>query len=272
MPSDREHPAFPVALRQFRRERRLSQAEVAVRAHMSPASVRAYESGGRHPKEQSVHALAIALGLPAEKTGKLLSAAGYALAGDPTYEFRFKGASLEELREDVQRRRWPAFVTNQGFEVVAMNDALPKLLAVTSDRYNDPSSRNLMAGMSDASLADRLENWEEVATFMIGLAKGDPRRYRDDEPALPWLEAPFANFLGGAPARIYQFTQLWESAPPIEHGLRHVYAVRWRAGPGQVLSFKGIMLVSDLLTELHFNEWIPDDARTWRWLDEISPP
>jgi transcriptional regulator with XRE-family HTH domain len=259
--------AWSSALRTLRRERRLTQAELAMRAGVSTPAVRAYESGARRPSRDALEALARALGLPGEETERLLLAGGYAPETDGSVE-RFGPYTLDEIRAELSARPWPAYVSNQAYDLVEANTAWQEAIGVDLAReFLGFGERNLIVSLSQTAWADRIENWDALVTFLIGLAKGDPRRREDDDRPLPWLEVPFRRFLEGDAAYIRRFFDLWESAPPISQRLRQTYEMVWRAADGTRLRFLGTLAVAEAATELHWNDWTPLDRATWEWFE-----
>ena len=257
-----------LALRTARRERRLTQQELAVRAGLSTAAVRSYERGTRRPTAASLEMLTRALGLPGEETSKLLLLAGYARPGVELAGGRFGPYSAGELQSEVNSRPWPSYISNQAYDVVHANAAFERATGVNlASQFTGFGERNLLVALSEPAWADRVENWDALVTFLIGLAKGDTRRKEDDDRPLPWLEVPFKRFLDGDPARIRRFFDLWESAPPIAHRLRQQYEMAWRAADGAHLRFLCTLALAEPDTELHWNEWVPVDRTTWEWFE-----
>jgi transcriptional regulator with XRE-family HTH domain len=215
------------ALRTLRRERHLTQAALAIRAGVSAPAIRAYENGARRPSRRALEAIGRALGLPGEETARLLVAGGYApVAAAADAGDQFGHYALDEIRADLRARPWPAYVSNQAYDLVEANAAWQQAIGVDLAReFLGFGERNLIVSLSQPSWADRIDNWDAVVSFLIGLAKGDPRRREDDDRPLPWLEVPFKRFLEGDAAYIRRFFDLWDSAPPIPHRLRQTYEI-----------------------------------------------
>jgi transcriptional regulator with XRE-family HTH domain len=253
-------------LRRARTDRRISQAELARRSGVSLAAVRAYEGGSRHPSRAALAALIDVLGLPVEDAHRMIADAGYAFDANALAGGRFPSPTTEQLQRDLDGRAWPAFITNQSFDVVQQNDAIADLLGVDADReLLDFGDRNLLAALSDRRFAERVCNWDEVATFAIGLAKGDPRWTGGHiDPVSPWLRHALERFLQGDPHYIGRFQRMWEDAPPIVTALRWSWRLEWRDDDGQVLSFACTHSIVDLWVDLYWDEWIPDNEAAWR--------
>jgi transcriptional regulator with XRE-family HTH domain len=251
------------ALRGARVGLRLSRAALAARTGVSVAAIRAYESGARRPSRRALEALIVALGLPAEHSTPILAGAGYVV--DHTSLSRLRPLSRDELQAELDERTWPVFVVNQAFELVQVNSAFEAVFGRRlADRPLD--ERNLLAGMSDEEFAARVRNWDEVVTFMMGLVKGDPRLDGGFDSPLAWIGPVLDRFSAGNPGRIRRFVELWDAAEPVRSSMRYSYQIEWAAPDGTPLSFRGIAMLVDITHELDWNEWLPDDVVTWRWL------
>ncbi len=211
------------------------------------------------------------LGVPRQDANRILAAAGYAADWSTLFEGRYV-SDIEFARSQLERCPWPAFLTDQAINVVATNRLSETIFDVElTTEYMNPGDRNLLARVSDPQFARCLENYDEVVSFMIGLAKGDPRSQQNPEQPAPWLEEPMATFLRGDPSLITRVMALWETAEPIPHRTRHQFDVRWLYRGQTPMRFQGVLTIADLWNELSWNDWIPADAETWRILRDITP-
>lgn len=259
------------AIRLWRERRGLTQSELARRSGVSLVSIKAYERGKRHPAEASLTSIISALGIPRDEANLILGGAGYAIDWRAVLQDRFTPLTLDDLRDEAALYPWPAFVTNQAFDVIVTNRALEAIFDVDLEReYLGFGERNLLGGITHDEFAARLANWDDVVAFMCGLAKADPRWRADDlaRPA-PWLEGPIQRFLAGNPARIKRFMQIWETAQPVPHRIRQRFTIHWLYAGHTLMRFDGRLVIADIWNELHWNEWIPADGQTWRLLDEL---
>lgn len=258
------------SLREWRRRRDLTQENLATRSGVSRSAVRAYESGARKPSREALTNLVRSLGMPRQEANLIFASAGYTIDWSTLLNGRYV------FDEDVAKRQleqcpWPAFLTDQAINVVATNPLLELIFDVDlSTQYLGPADRNLLGGASDPQLARHLENYDEVVSFMIGLAKGDPRVQQNMERPSPWLEEPMARFLKGDPQLITRVMGLWESAEPIPHRTRHQFEVRWLYKGQTPMRFMGVLSTADVWNELSWNDWIPADTETWETLRSIS--
>lgn len=112
-------------LKQWRRQRGLSQLELAVRADVSQRHVSFIESGRSRPRENVVHKVAEALDVPLRDRNILLEAAGLApiypevqLSDEAAAPFRNAISLMLESHEP-----YPAYVVNHWWELIDANAA-----------------------------------------------------------------------------------------------------------------------------------------------------
>jgi len=259
-------------LRDWRRRESLTQAQVAAKSGLSLAAIRAYESGARHPSSAALQSLVDAIGIPREEANRMLAAAGYAVDMYSVYNWGLEPATLESLKAEADSLPWPAHITNQSFDVVHANRAFQRIMEIDLDyQYTQHGARNLIANIVDPWFASRMANWDEMITLMAGLAKADPRWQADgtEHPA-PWLQGPVQRLLEGDPALVRRFFELWAVAPPVPHRLRQRFSLDWLYRKERLMRFTGVLALANIHDELHWNEWAPADADTWRLLEEMA--
>jgi len=244
----------------------LTREELARLTRLSTSAIRAYESGARHPSAKALNTIIEALGLPGERANELRRAAGFPY--DERALTRLVSPTRGELIAELDQHPWPTFVTNQSYEVILSNHLFNTIMDVAPGAY-PRSQRSLLANISDAAFAGRLRNWDEVVTFMIGLAKGDPRWGSDLERPLSWIAPSLDRLTDGSPQLVARLVRLWDAAPALKPALRFTYPVEWTAPDGEHLSFLGITMLADVWDELHWNEWVPANARTWSWFEAL---
>jgi len=269
MTSDEGLLDWRAALRAQRERRKLSRDEVARRSGLSLGAIKAYESGARHPSLASMNALIDAIGIAREEANPIRAAAGFAVDLESLLRERYI-FDQANLREEIDAYPWPAFITNMAFDIVAANLAFERLWRVDlSQPATKVGERSFLARASEANLASRIVNYDEVLTFMIGLAKGDPRFAQNPERPAPWLRDAFATLFEGDPAYITRLMGLWESAPALPHRMRHLYSVVWNYVGGGVITFVGDLSIADIWNELSWNQWVPADVESWRLMKEV---
>jgi len=259
------------ALRNWRKQQGLTQAQLAERSGLSLPTIRSYEYGQRLPTHANLLSVIAALGIPREEANPILMGAGYAVDWQGVLHQDYVPFTLGELQAEAEALPWPAFVTNQGFDVLYANQ--PAQLVVGVDMVRDRpgfGERNILSSITEEDFASRVENWDEVVTVMCGLAKGDREWASGDlaHPA-PWLRGPLERLLRGNPARVQRLAALWQSAPATPNRIRHSYKLRWRHAGG-VMAFRGRLVLADIFNGIHWNEWVPADSATWEILRETG--
>ena len=250
-------------LREYRRQLRLSQPEVARRSGLSLSAVKAYESGDRRPSRDALTAIIDALGMTAEQANPVLAGAGYAGNWRAIYHEAYGPRSIEWFAEEVERCSWPLFVVNEAADLIAANRAFRILVGVPlAARLPDPKKWNFIVTASDPRYANQLESWDEAMRFMIGLAKGDMGRSINPERPAPHNAAAYQRFLQGDPAYVTRMLGLWESTEPVPHTTRMIHPVRWRHTSGQLMSFTSTVTVADVWQAFFWVDWVPEDAET----------
>ena len=127
--------AFGRYMKQWRRQRGLSQLELAVRADVSQRHVSFIETGRSRPREDVVRKVAEALEVPLRERNILLEAAGLA----PGYpEVLLSDGAATPFRNAVQKmleshEPYPAYVINRWWELIDANAAGRRMLPLTGD-------------------------------------------------------------------------------------------------------------------------------------------
>jgi hypothetical protein len=239
---------------------------------MSLSAVKAYEAGTRHPSQAALDAIIGALGLPREDANPIRAGAGYAIDWQSLFQQRYI-FDRTDLREEMEAYAWPVFITNMAYELVEANRAFERLWRVDlSEDATKPGERNFLARASEAGLASRIANYDEVLTFMIGLAKGDPRFAQNPERPAPWLRDAFTTLLQGDAAYITRLMKLWEAAPALPHRVRHQYRVVWKHDARRQIRFLCEVSIADVWDELSWNQWVPGDGESWALMEEVCAP
>lgn len=252
-------------LRAQRRARGISQPELARRADLSLSAVKAYERGERHPSREALASIIDAVGMPVEEANRLYAGAGYAIDMRRILNEKYAPRPSQWFDDEVDRYRWPVFVTNQASDILNANRSFRDLIGIARHERLPSPKWNFIARASDAEFLRKQENWDEMAQFMIGLGKAEQRWEVNAERPSPWTSDAYRRFLEGDPALVMRLLRLWESAEPIDLTTRMSYPVRWREN-GTLLSFTAMMHMADLWQDLTWHDWIPLDAATWQAL------
>jgi len=263
-------------LREARRDLGLSQGELGQRLSLSAETIRAYESGRRHPSRPHLESIVDALGLSPLAGNAILTGAGYAARALLFPESQFPGYyfQAEELQSYIDQRPWPDFVLNQPLELMAANQAAQALWQIELQRELSTRSRaqlNMLSVASDHHFADRVTNWPEVIAVIIAVFKGQPRLPESslDEPSAYFGEV-LAEFARGDPAFLPALATLWEQVPARDAKVNWTYPVTWCDPEFGEMRFMAQVSTANGIDGFAFNSWIPIDAETWMVLERVT--
>ena len=153
-------PAFGRYMKQWRRQRGLSQLDLAVRADVSQRHVSFIETGRSRPREDVVHKVAEALEVPLRDRNILLEAAGLApsypevpLSDGAAAPFR---AAIRQMLESHEP--YPAYVINRWWDLIDANAAGRRLFPQTGE-----GPFNFVDGfLGPGPMRDMIENFSAV--------------------------------------------------------------------------------------------------------------
>lgn len=243
--------SFGAELRRWRERRRVSQLELALRAHTTQRHLSFIESARSVPSRGMVIRLTESLGLPLRERNRLLLHAGYA----PAYpESALSDQDLHPVREALQailtgHQPYPAMIVNRAGELLLANracglffdDLPPHLLAA-------PVNTRRVA-LHPEGLAPRIVNFDAWAPHVTQGLQRELRRNPD--PRLEALLDELERYIAPAPGPAsYGFAVPLELSTP--HGLlRLITTLTTFAAPTDVL-----------LSELRMEAFLPADDAT----------
>lgn len=173
-PPPRPGGSVGALLREWRKARRLSQFDLALRMDVSARHVSRVESGRAQPSRQMVTRLADALEMPLRERNGLLSAAGYAREYPET---GLDDPGLAAMRRAVDfmmahHEPFPAFVLNRRWDILQATQGAMRV----GQYLGGGRHANMQLQFFDpGDLRAAVVNWEEVA--------GDLIRHLHDEVA-----------------------------------------------------------------------------------------
>ncbi|MCG8520447.1 MAG: helix-turn-helix domain-containing protein [Pseudomonadales bacterium] len=175
-----EHSAFGFLLRRWRRQRGMSQLDLALATGVSGRHLSFVETGRSRPKRALVLTLAEALDIPLRERNELLLAAGLPAA---YFEFDYDSAELSVYRSAIaelieNHLPYPALVLNRWGDVV---DANRTAFAMFPELVAEQPVNLYQAYLSSDHWKAVIENWSEVAWAAYGHLQGDAARYCGDE-------------------------------------------------------------------------------------------
>jgi transcriptional regulator with XRE-family HTH domain len=243
---------FALELRCWRRRRRWSQLELALRAGTTQRHLSFIEQGRSRPGRAMVLRLAESLALSLRERNGLLLTAGYA----PVFtETRLDDPGLQPVREAIDRildghLPFPAVVTRPYGELVAANDALAVLTEGAAEELVRPPVNVLRLALHPDGLGGRVENLAEWGRHIIESLRRQAMHSPDDR-----LDAFIAELERYVPA----------SVPGPDH-VGFAVPLRLRSADGElhlITTLTSFATATDVtLAELHLEAFLPADENT----------
>lgn len=170
--SNRTDPnAFGVELKRWRRQRRMSQLELASLASVSQRHLSFLETGRSRPSSEMVEHLGLALDAPLRGRNGMRHAAGFA----PAYtEEPLDGSALSQIRESLEtlveaHDPFPAYVVDRMWNLRIANTAAARLtgLLLPSDSALALAGNVLRMFLHPDGARGVVVNWPEAAATMV---------------------------------------------------------------------------------------------------------
>ena len=207
-----------------------------------------------------------ALEVPRLDANRIREACGFSPKSQPGDGFWF---TLHELREEIETYDWPVFIVFGGMEILLANQSAQRVWNVDLTReFVEPDARSLIAVAADARFAERVENWLELVTFILGHAKGSGWSDLADPP--PYFAEGIRRFAEGNERYLAGLINAWTNAVPLPPRFRYRYRVHWRDPQAGVMRFRCVLTTASLADELAWNEWVPADAESWVVLEVLT--
>lgn len=184
-------------LMEFRRERRLSQLELALQAEVSTRHISFIETGRSRPSREMLLRLAAVMGLAHRDCNLLMTASGYAPAySDLALDEAAMGPVMKALTVMLENHApFPAAVLDSTWNLRMMNLPMQQLMRflVPADRSAGPVNI-LELIFADGPLRQAMVNWDEVAALLLRRL-----RLQLQASASPELSALFTRLVSLAP-------------------------------------------------------------------------
>lgn len=260
-------------LRDARAKLGLDQAELAARAHISLPSLKAHETGRRHPSRPYLTAILDALKIDRSVRNQILASAGYAtdsfeLGSWPDSRFMFTPG---EAAAFIDGHPWPAFILDEMMELTAANNMAQRLWRVDlATEFLAPLDRNMLALASTPRFADRCTNLPEILTVMASAFKGHFRGPETLDNPSPYFSSVLQRFFAGDPRFIQTFFTAWQNAEPATVKIRWQYPVIWTDPEVGTMQFRALVGPANEPDGLAFNDWIPINEATWAALTKLE--
>lgn len=168
-------------LREWRRQRRLSQLELALEADVSARHISFLETGRSLPSREMVLRLAEYLEVPLRERNDLLVAAGFA----PLYPERsLDDPALHQARDAVRlvlagHEPYPALAVDRYWNLVAANQAVAPVFAGVAPALAQPPINVLRATFHPDGVAPRIANLTQWRAHMLQRVQRQVRRTAD---------------------------------------------------------------------------------------------
>jgi transcriptional regulator with XRE-family HTH domain len=256
-------------LRDWRRRRRVSQLELALRADSSARHISFIETGRARPSEEMVLRLAEHLDVPVRERNALLLAAGYAP--------RFTETSLDDpamaaLRDGMDRllhgyEPYPAVVVDGTYTMVAANRGIAMLAEGLPEELLTPPVNTMRLSLHPEGLAPRIRNlaeWrghllEQMERQLALTRSAALRELYDEVSAYP---VPVAAEPAGEPPEL-------PAAPGFALPLRIEHDGRVLSFISSISTFNTPMDVT--VAELAIETFLPADPATVAYLGSLTP-
>ncbi|MCZ2824726.1 MULTISPECIES: helix-turn-helix domain-containing protein [unclassified Modestobacter] len=249
-------------LREWRARRRLSQLDLANAAETSTRHLSFVETGRSRPSRQLVLRLGQALQMPLAEQNQVLLAAGHA----PEFQDARRDATATRYLLEVldlalaAHDPWPALVIDAHFDVVAMNAAVERLMALVDPELLDPPVNVVRVMLHPRGLADRVLNHGAWRAHLL-------RQVRRHAAAAPSADLQaLLTEVAGYPDR--------RSAAPAHAGPTFALPLELRVDDAVLRTYSTVATFGTPLdvaaSELAIETFLPADETTRRWFAEAA--
>jgi len=261
------HDAFGTLLRKWRQARGVSQLDLALSCGASQRHLSFLESGRARPSRGMVLQLAVALNVPLRHQNGMLLAAGFAPAFGPQPADAPALAPVNKALDHAMgmQEPFPAVVVDRHYTLLRANRGAQALLAFAAGGTPPEGPINLVQLMLGPHLRDVVENWAEVATWMV-------RRLRAEallEDPVEGGRSPLAEMLD-SPELETLAAQSREPGP-----MPPVLPTRFRRGEVRLSLFSMIATIGTpldaSLQDLRLELFYPMDEATTAWFRAAVP-
>ncbi len=256
---------FSEELRKARKERGLTQRQLAARAGISVAAVQSYEEGRRLPRERELDKLRLGLGVRGESSDRLRASLG--LEPEP----RGFAATLAKFRpppnstwDEVQECDWVSLVINERKEIVAWNQLANEVSELDLGSLSG-TARSVLRMAATEHYANRLMNWRELIGRLISFLKNEGGDISLGPPS-PYLQATLDDISARDPRFLPELFDLWLIAPAWPSTSRNIHPIEWRLSTGERLRFHGLFGEWSDYDGLFSFDWHAADAATAEWV------
>lgn len=262
-------PDWNKRLRAARRELGLGPGDLAERAGLSEASVRAYEMGRRHPTREHLSRILECLRLDRQSRNELFIAAG--LAPD-AIELPDGSMTRRETIRLIHDRPWPSFVLNEVMEIIGGNRIGLKLAGLTQKDLEDRVERSVLLIAARIVAApptnDQMRDWGVVAKRAIARMKA--AGVGTLEHPDPYFAAILDRIARGGSALMREFAAQWESTPArAQPSVSWAFEAQWTLREGGNVRLHCVATRVNTQDPIEIHDFIPADATSAATLERI---
>lgn len=158
--------SFGSVCREWRKQRRYSQLQLAVEMEVSSKHISFIETGRSHPSREMVIKIGTFLSLPKREINRGLYSAGYTPAyTELPYEhedLKLVFSAIDQMLES--HMPYPAIVLNLNWDIVKTNNSAQELLR----NLGFSKHKNLIeAIVNDHNGVSKIKNWQESANVLL---------------------------------------------------------------------------------------------------------
>lgn len=257
-------------MRAARRDLGISPSDLASRAGLSEASVRAYETGRRRPTRENLSRILECLRLDRFTRNELFVGAG--LAPD-TIDAPLGSISRREAIRLVHDRPWPAFVVNEVMEVVGGNRIGLRLAGLTQKHLDDRVERNVLIiaarVVAEPPSTNQMRDWGVIARRAIARMKAAGVGTLEDPD--PYFAALLDRIARGGSGLLREFSAQWESTPArAQPNVTWAFPAQWTVGDGGTLRLHCLATRVNTVDPIEIHDFVPADATSSAMLERIA--
>ncbi|TGL59319.1 XRE family transcriptional regulator [Leptospira ognonensis] len=167
---DRSHTAFGEILRDWRKQKQISQLDFSFDLGISAKHLSFVETGRSKPSKELISKISNSLKLPMRLHNTLLTSAGYA----PMFlEESIDSPKFEIIRDALNRildkhEPYPAFVLNADYDILMTNTSFEGMISRLTDESLLGQDKNILKiTFSEKGLRRYIQNWEGFSSFML---------------------------------------------------------------------------------------------------------
>ncbi|MGJ3239939.1 MAG: helix-turn-helix domain-containing protein [Anaerolineae bacterium] len=169
-------------LRYWRKQRKISQMDLALDANISTRHLSFIETGRSQPSREMIERLAQTLRLSFRDQNSLMLSAGYA----PQYQATpLASDAMHTVRETLQRLLakydpYPALVVDRQYQILLHNRGFEWLLAQLAPTHGTPEQPLNLYRIVFASLPAYCENWSMLANILLARLYDEAVLHQDE--------------------------------------------------------------------------------------------